>query len=190
MAKPFQEKFFQEKNEPEAIKLKKLDLLDNVENAEIKMLANEDVDEVYNIMRRTLWEVSKQQIVEIIKFGTSYGAYVERMLVGLGLAWPAHYDAKKKKMTAGKANALYIEDIALLLTYEGRGIRKMLVQEREKTAKALGFLYIIAFISSDWPAGSLEDMIKERGNRAEKAYLTDGYKFFRAKEGILAVKEL
>ncbi|MBU0586257.1 hypothetical protein KJ780_01990, partial [Candidatus Micrarchaeota archaeon] len=66
----------------------------------------------------------------------------------------------------------------------------ILVQEREKQGRTKGLQYAIGFISSDWPAGSLEDMIKERGNKMEKIYLQEGYSFVRVKNGILAVKQL
>lgn len=190
MQNPFKEKIIEEKKEPEAAKLRKLDLLSDLESAEIKKLNPEDVDEVYAIMRKTLWEVSKPQILDVIKAGFSYGAYVERMLVGAGLAWEVHYDEKKERIGSGEPNAIFLEDVALLLAYEGRGIRRILVEEREKAARAAGFSYTVAAISPDWPSGSLEDMIKERGNRAEKAYLSQGYEFKRAKDGIIAVKRL
>lgn len=190
MANPFKEKIIEEKKEPEAMKLKKLDLLSDIENVEIKKLEIADVDDVYLIMRKTLWEASKEQVADVIKANMSYGAYVERMLVGAGLAWTAHYNEKKECMAKGEPNALYLEDVALLLAYEGRGIRRILVEEREKEARNNGFQYVLAYISPDWQKGSLEDMIRERGNRIERAYLSQGYRFIRTKDGILAVKKL
>lgn len=190
MQNSFKEKII-EKKEPEAIKLKKLDLLSDFEHVEIKKLNFEDVDEVFKIMHKTLWEVSREQVADVIKAGMSYGAYVERMLVGAGLCWPTRFNEKSKTMVNGKPNALYLEDVALLLTYEGRGIRKMLIEEREKAAKANGFKYTLAYISPDWQRnGVLEDMINERGNKIEKAYFASGYKFIRTKDGILAVKKI
>lgn len=189
MSNPFREKLF-EKKEPEAIKLKKLDLLSTSENAEIKKLDSEDIDEVLLIMHKTLWDVTREQVSGTIQSGMSFGAYVERMLVGAGLAWPTAYDEEKEKITGGEPNAIYLEDVALLLSFEGRGIRKMLVEEREKAGRALGFAFSVAFISSDWPVGGIEDMIKERGNKMERIYLESGYKFVRAENGILAVKKL
>lgn len=192
MSSPFKEKMFDEKRkEPEALRLKKMDLISDLENVEIKKLTMAELDEVHMIMRKTLWEASKQQIIDVLKAGMSYGAYVERMLAGAGLAWSAHYDEKKEKLVPGaEPNAIYLEDVALLLSYEGRGIRTMLVHEREKFGRAAGFQYAIAYISPDWPRGSLEDMILERGNRIEKTYQTEGYHFVRSKDGILAVKRL
>lgn len=192
MLNPFKEFLVEKKEEEEskAIKPKKLDLFNDLENVEIKKLTLAELEEVHIIMRKTLWEVSKQQIANVLSLGMSYGAYVERMLVGAGLAWTASYDEKKKNVTQGEPNAIYLEDVALLLAYEGRGIRQTLIKEREKYASANDYVYTIGYISPDWPRGNLEDMIKERGNRIEKAYLTDGYKFVRTKEGILAVKHL
>lgn len=190
MQNPFKEKTVEEKKEPEAAKLRKMDLLTDLESVEVKKLNPDDVDEVYAIMRKTLWEVGKPQILDVIKAGFSYGAYVERMLAGAGLAWPVFYDEKEERIGSGGPNSVFLEDVALLLAYEGRGIRGILMEEREKAARAAGFAYAIAAISPDWPGGSLEDMIKERGNRMEKAYLSRGYAFKRSKDGILAVKRL
>lgn len=190
MANPFREKIFEEKKETEAPKIKKMELLSDMEHVEIKKLAPADLDNVYALMRKTLWESTKEQIADVIKEGMSYGAYVERMLVGAGLGWPAYYDEKNKEIGKGGPNAIFMEDIALLLSYEGRGIMKMLVEEREKEAKEKGISYAVGFISPDWPKGNLGDMIKERGNRIEKIYLDAGYEFFRTKDGILAVKRL
>lgn len=216
MANPFREKIFEEKKEKEAHKPKKMELLSDMEHVEIKKLAPADLDDVYALMRKTLWESTKEQIADVIKEGMSYGAYVERMLVGAGLGWPAHYDdlqrglpsskqparcktfgkamafpnEKNKEIGKGGPNAIFMEDIALLLSYEGRGIMKMLVEEREKEAKEKGISHAVGFISPDWPKGNLGDMIKERGNRIEKIYLDAGYEFFRTKDGILAVKKL
>ena len=189
MANPFKEKLF-EKKEPEAMKLKKLDLLSMAEHVEIKRLAHEDSEDVHLIMHKTMWEAEKKEIDNIVKENLSYGAYVERMVVAAGLAWAAHYDENGEKLSRGDPNSIYQEDVAILLSYEGRGIRKMLVQEREKAGKAAKFAYSIGYISSDWPVGSLEDMIRERGNKMEKIYLEEGYRFVRAKGGILAVKKL
>ncbi len=191
MGSPFKEKMFDEKRkEPDAMKLRKLALLDDVERAEIKKLTSEDVDQVHIIMRKTLWESTREQVADVIKNGMSFGAYVQRMLVGAGLAWPAHYGEKQAALTQGEPNALYMEDVALLLAYEGKGIREMLIMEREKLAKERNFQYVVAYISPEWPAGELPLMIKERGNRIEKSYLANGYGFVRSKDGVIAVKRL
>ncbi len=190
MANPFREKIFEEKKETEAVKPKKLELLSDFENVEIKKLMLADLDEVFVIMRKTLWESTKEQVADVLKAGMSYGAYVERMLVGAGLAWPAYYDEKRERIAKGESNAVYLEDVALLLAYEGRGIRKILVEEREKEGKTNGLSYAVSYINPDWPAGTLEDLIKERGNRMEKTYFMRGYEFKRGKDGVLAVKKL
>ncbi|MDD5337063.1 MAG: hypothetical protein PHS02_01120 [Candidatus ainarchaeum sp.] len=189
MEVPFKEKNAEQK-EPEAVRLKKLDLLDDFENVEIKKLEAGDRKEVHRIMMKTLWEASEQQVADVIKAGFSYGAYVERMLVGAGLAWQTHFDEERGAMDSGEPNALYMEDVALLLAYEGKGIRKMLIDEREKAAGAAGFHYAIALISPDWKGGALEEMIRERGNKTEKEYLGMGYSFARGKDGIFAIKKL
>ncbi|VVB97950.1 Uncharacterised protein [uncultured archaeon] len=192
MANPFREKIIDEKEKKEpggSLKLMKLQLLSDLENVEIKKLEADDVDEVYLLMRKTLWESTKEQVTDVIKSGMSYGAYVERMLAGAGLAWSARYE-EGKGIVAGENNAIYMEDVALLLAYEGKGIRKMLIEEREKQAKLAGFAYAVAYISPDWPQGDLAGLIKERGNKIEREYLAAGYKFERTKDGIVALKGL
>ena len=59
MANPFKEKLF-EKKEPEAMKLKKLDLLSIAEHVEIKRLAHEDSEDVHLIMHKTMWEAENE----------------------------------------------------------------------------------------------------------------------------------
>lgn len=194
MQNSFREKIIGQKEgrEPVAAKEKKLDLLSNFEHVEIKKLGPEDADEVHKLMRKTLWESTHGQMLEVINSGTSYGAYVGRMLVGVGLSWPAHYDVKKRKIGKGEPNALYLEDVALLLQYEGKGIRRMLVEERERQAKSMGLTYALGYISPNWDeeGRALAGKIAEIGNTMEKEYLSLGYEFIRAKDGILALKKL
>jgi len=189
MQNPFKEKMI-EKKEQADVKPRKLELLSDLEHVEIKKLGQEEVKPIYLVMKKTLWEVGEAQVADVVKSGLSYGAYVERMPVGAGLAWPAFYDEARQSVGEGEPNAIYLEDVALLLAYEGKGIRDMLVAEREKAAKAKGFAYAIAFISPDWKPGDLREMIRERGNKAERAYLAMGYSFVRGRDGILAVKKL
>ncbi|MEW6528473.1 MAG: hypothetical protein AB1391_01145 [Candidatus Micrarchaeota archaeon] len=192
----FKEKIFDEKKEilasskSEMDKPKKLGLFSDLENVEIKKLSLAELDDVYTLMRKTLWEISKQQITDILKLGMSYGAYVERMLVGVGFGWPVFYDEKNGDIVNGEPNAIYLEDVALLLMYEGREIREMLVDEREKCGKASNYVYAVAYISPDWPQGNLEDMIRDRGNKIERVYLGVGYQFIRTANGIIAIKRI
>lgn len=190
MPNPFKEKLIKDNKEPEYQKIRKMDLLAGVEEVEIGKLEPEDADEVHKVMRKALWECAKEEVLGVINYGMSYGAYVERMLVGAGLAWAVHYDEARGEISSGEPNAVFMEDVALLLAYEGKGIRKMLIEEREKEGKSRGFTYAIAYISPDWNEGDIGAQIMETGNRMERAYLSCGYSFKRAKNGVLAVKRL
>lgn len=204
MQNPFKEKLFEQQETQKKVELpkfKKMRAFDDLENMEIKKLEPSDSDDVFMLMKKALWEVSKTQVLDIVKIGFSYGAYVERMLVGVGLASVIYYDEKtgefgqpatdSAEFAAGKnANALFLEEVAFLLAYEGSGIRKLLVEERENAAIANGLSYAIATISSEWSEGNLEDMIKETGNKMEKLYLTQGYSFRKTGDKVIAVKKL
>lgn len=189
MSNFFKEKIFDEK-ELKVVNLKKINLLMDIEEVEIKKLELEDLEEVHKLMQKMFLETTKQQIKEIIEKGMSYGAYVERILVSVGLAWPVHFNEKKEKIIKGEPNAVYLDNVILLLAYEGRGIRKMLINEREKIARAHGLEYAVVFINSEWPKGNLADMIAEQGDAVEKTYLECNYRFIRVKNGILGIKKL
>ena len=159
------------------------------DQTEIKKLTMEDIEDIVKVMRKCSFDVTDKEVSTIIVYDTSFGSYVNRMLIGVGLSWPAHLDLENKIITGRTANALYLEDPAVLLAYEGRGLRRVLVEEREKFAKTNGLKYVIAYLYEDIK-GSVEDHIKEAGNSLEKLYLSEGYKFLRTPKGILAMKEV
>jgi GNAT superfamily N-acetyltransferase len=180
-----------EKKEQKTEKEKKkfIYLLDE-DQVEIKRLVQEDVEEVVKVMRKCAFDVTEKEVSHIIGYNMSFGAYVNRMLIGVGLSWPAKFDIKQKKIVGGEPNALYLEDPAVLLAYEGRGIRRILLKEREKEAKNRNFSYTVAYLSEDLPKGSIEDYIKESGSQLEKLYLSENYEFLRTERGIIAIKKL
>ena len=180
----------QEKEEKKEITPKKkfLYLLDE-DQTEIKKLNSEDIEDAVKVMRKCAFDVTDKEVANIIQYNTSFGCYVNRMLIGVGLAWPAYLDITDKKIKNGTANALYIEDPAVLLSYEGRGIRRILVQTRENEAKASNYKYIIAYLSEDIPKEEINDYIKEAGSQLEKLYLSENYNFFKTDRGVMALKE-
>ncbi|MEM2948457.1 MAG: hypothetical protein QXY05_04365 [Candidatus Anstonellales archaeon] len=194
MANPFTKKEEEVKAPPAAKKKRTYDLAVDEEEAEIKKLDIDDFEDVISIMRRAMFEIGKaeaKQIEEILKLGASYGAYVDRMLVAVGLAWPISFDRATKVIGKGPANALYLEDVALLLAYEGKGIRQKLVKAREDEARALGLKYAVAIASEEVPKEeNVIEVIKERGTKIEKVYLERGYSFFKSKIGLIAFKEV
>lgn len=164
-------------------------LLDE-EEVEIKRLTMEDVDECVKVMRKCAFDVTEVEVGNIVKYEKSFGATVNRMIVGVGLSWPAYLDPKQMIITNSQPNALYLEDPAVLLTYEGRGVRRILLKEREKEAVQSQYEYAIGYLYEDIPKENIADYITEAGSQLEKLYLSEEYKFIRTEKGILAFKKL
>lgn len=177
------------KKEKEGPKVKFLHLLDE-EEVEVKKLGKEDIEVCVKVMRRCAFDVTESEVGNILAYGKSFGATVNRMLIGVGLGWPAKLDLEKKVITSGDPNSLYMEDPAVLLAYEGRGIRRILLKEREKETIRSDLKYSIGYLYEDIPKGSIESYIREAGSQLEKLYLSESYEFFRTEKGILAFKKL
>ena len=178
-----------EENQPKLKKKPVLQLWDE-DQIEVKKLEEEDVDDILPVLRKCTFEVTRKEISGIISFNMSFACYVNRMVVGVGLAWTARYDPDRKSIVTGEPNAVYFEDPAVLLAYEGRGVRRILLRSREKESKSKSFEYGISYISEDLPKEGVESYIKEAGSQLEKLYLSEGYSFFKTKDGLLAVKRL
>jgi len=126
-----QETKIEEKDEEEKVKPKFIHLLDEDE-VEVKRLEEKDIEEAVKVMRKCAFDVTETEVRNIVEYEKSYGATVNRMLIGIGLAWPAKLDFETREILGGDPNALYLEDPAVLLAYEGRGIRRILLKEREQ----------------------------------------------------------
>jgi len=170
-------------------KKKFIHLLDE-EEVEVKKLTKDDIEECVKVMRKCAFDVTEAEVGNIVVYGTSFAATVNRMIVGVGLSWPASYSIEDKSIRSGDPNALYLEDPAVLLAYEGRGIRRILVKEREKEIERRSLTHAIAYLYEDIPKGSIGDYILEAGSQLEKLYLSEGYEFHRTEKGILAVKRI
>jgi len=188
-AEPDTKKEILKEEKKEEKKKEFLHLLDE-DQVEVKKLDTEDLEDVVKIMRKCAFDVTEKEVEKIIEYGMSFGCYVNRMLIGVGLGWPASYDNEKRNITGGEYNSLYLEDPAVLLMYEGRGIRRILLREREKSAMEKNLIYTIAYLSEDIPKGSAVEYIKEAGSQLEKLYLSEDYEFFRTDRGVLAVKKV
>ena len=153
------------------------------EKVEIKRLEMEDLEDVILILRKAQFQIGekeKKTIEDILKEGISYGAYVDRMLVAVALAWKVGFDGES--LIEG-SNAVYIEEIALLTAYEGKGIREKLIEAIEKESEE----YIVGYAGE-----SVEDIDRylESPNRLAKAYAKLGYKFRNMGEMLVAVKRV
>lgn len=189
--KPDEKEQKEEKEEEKKEKPLKFVRLFDEDQIEIKLLGSDDVEPAVAVMKKCAFEVTKEEVFKIIFYGLSYGCYDNRMLIAVGLSWPTTYDPERKTLVSSeKNNALYLEEPAVLLMYEGRGLRKILVEEREKLAKARGLKYVVSLLEKDTPRISIEDYIKESGSQLEKIYLERGYKFIPTEYGVLAVKKV
>ena len=194
-----EEKFAEKKEEvkkeekkPEVEEKKKakfVHLLDE-DQVEIKCLDSEDLEDAVKIMQRCSFEVTEDEVKKVISYKMSFGCYVYRMLIGLGLCWPTSFESEKRTIISDSHNALYLEEPAVLLMYEGRGIRRILLSARERSAISSNFRYAIAYLSEDIPKGNVVDYIKEGGTQLEKLYLSEEYEFFKTEKGVLAVKRV
>lgn len=165
-------------------------LLDEDE-VEVKKLTMEDIEDCVKVMRKCAFDVTEAEVGNIVEYEKSFAATVNRMVVGVGLSWPAHLDIDGKKITSGEPNALYLEDPAVLLAYDGRGIRRILLKEREREARASGLRYTMGYLYEDIPQGdNIAHYITEAGSALEKVYLMEEYEFFRTEKGILAFKKI
>ena len=179
----------EKKTEEEPKKKSFVKLLDE-DQVEIKKLDPEDSEDALKVMRKCSFDVTQGEIETILRYGFSYGCYVNRMLIGVGLAWSAHLDVETKTVKSGSSNALYLEDPAVLLAYEGRGIRRILLKAREDAAQSKLMKFSIAYLYEDVPKGEIVSLIKEAGSQLEKLYLSESYSFFKTEKGILAFKQL
>ncbi len=179
----------EKKQEKEIPKKRFIQLLDE-EEVEIKRLDSEDIEDCTKVMRKCAFDVTESEVGNIVDYGKSFGATVNRMIVGVGLAWPAKLDSHNKKITTGEPNSLYLEDPAVLLAYEGRGIRRILLKEREDEANRSQLKYTIGYLYEDIPKDNISEYITEAGSALEKLYLSEGYEFYRTEKGILAFKEV
>lgn len=178
-----------EEEKPPALKRKLPEMVPDIEHIEIKRLAPADVEEATLVLRKCTVETNEQEVESIIKEGLSYGAYVDRMLVGVGLAWVSSYDPKKKALKGNHRNAAYIEEIVVLLQYEGMGIRSKILQAIENEAQLIGLNYTIALITPGVPESS-ESSVTHYGTKTEKVLVQRGYELNPTHEGLLAVKDL
>jgi hypothetical protein len=163
----------------------------DMEEAEVKLLEKSDVEEAGKVMRKCLFSVTDKEIEAIIAKGMSYGAFVDRMLVAVALSWAVRFNPDTKDFEQGQDNAVFLEDDAILLAYEGKGIRELLIEKREEEGTARRLKYAVAITSQAQAAGeSVSETVKQRGNKTEKALLKKEYKFFKTKNGVIAYRNL
>ncbi len=195
MVDVFKEKDLKKISEkPKALERKKFKAVEvDSEEAQLKKLSVEDLDDVIVVMRKAMFEIGRnevKEIKEILGMDMSYGAYVEGFLVGVGLAWPVHFDEAYKAFTDEEANAIFLSEVALLLSYEGKGIREKLIKIREKEGVSRGFEYAVAIVGENPKEDDIVEVIKQRGTREERAFLSLNYKFAKSGNGLLAFKPL
>ena len=162
------------------------------EEVEVKQLSVSDFEAVYPVLQKCLFSAEPTEVKEALSKNLSYGGYVDRILVAVGLAWPINFDPDTVEFYDAEPNAVFLEDDAILLQYEGKGLRKLLIEKREERARELGFKYSVTIL--DLPDTSKEEDIntifRKRGNKTEKILLSSGYKFIKQEDRIVAYKLL
>ncbi|MFA5411865.1 MAG: hypothetical protein WC350_00765 [Candidatus Micrarchaeia archaeon] len=162
----------------------------DIEEAEIKRLKPEDSEEVTNIMQKCLFAVTEDEVREVLKRNMSYGAYVGRMLVAVGLAWGTAYNPTNLQLETGYTNAIFLEDDAVLLPYEGKGLRELLVDHREMEGRAREFQFAVTLTTPLNPDGNLDEIVAQRGTKTERVLMKAGYRFYKTQAGVIAVKQI
>ena len=172
---------------PKQVKKKKFHSPIDVEEVEIKKLGEKDVDEATRVMRKCMFTVSEEEIARIVEKGMSYGAFVDRILVGVALSWGVRFNPQTREFEEGEENSLFLEDDAILLAYEGRGIRELLIEKREEEGQERGFSHVVAITSQFNPEEeNVGKVIEQRGNKTEKVLQRRGYRFAKTKNGVVA----
>jgi hypothetical protein len=111
--------------------------------------------------------------------------------VSVGLSWEVRFNTETLEFEEGEGNAIFLEDDAVLLAYEGRGLRELLIEKREEEGKERGKEYAVAITSSINPNDSnLGDAMRQRGNKTEKALIRRGYAFSKTQNGVVAYKKI
>lgn len=163
----------------------------NIEEVEIKKLGKEDVEESAKVMRKCLFTVTDREVGEVVARDMSYGAFVDRILVSVGLSWEVRFNPETKEFEEGEPNAIFLEDDAILLAYEGRGIRELLIEKREEEGRERGKEYAVAITSTINPnEPKLSEAMMQRGNKTEKVLIRRGYVFAKTPNGLIAFKKL
>lgn len=187
----FKSEILEEESKPKQQKKKKFHTPIDMEEVEVKKLDAEDAEETARVMRKCIFTVTDDEVLDIIRRGMSYGAFVDRILVGVALSWGVSFNPETRDFEEAEENALFLEDDAILLAYEGRGIRELLIEKREEEGQARGFRYAVAITSQFNPDDkSVREVVKQRGNKTEKTLLKRGYKFVKTQNGVVAYKEL
>jgi len=174
---------------PRETKKKKFHSPIDVEEVEIKKLDVDDVEEATRVMRKCMFTVDENEIKGIVEKNLSYGAFVDRILVGVALSWGVRFNPETREFEEGEENALFLEDDAILLAYEGRGIRELLIEKREEEGKEDGFAYAVAITSQFNPdEENVGKVMEQRGNKTEKVLMRRGYEFVKTRNGVVAYK--
>ena len=188
---------FKEKSEEKTEKLqthlpKKITKNRDWEEVEVKLLSVSDFDAVYPVLQKCLFAAEPDEVKEALSKNLSFGAYVDRILVAVGLAWPINFDPETMDFYNSEPNAVFLEDDAVLLQYEGKGLRKLLIEKREEKAKNSGFKYSVTILEvPDTSSGEdINTIFSKRGNKTEKLLLSMGYKFIKQEDRIIAFKQI
>lgn len=127
-------------------------------NVEIRSLTLNDLKDAMKVFKDAEFDITKGEVEHILQFNMSQGAFVNRGLIAVGLAWPANFDPNDVNLTISDTpNAMYLEDVAVFKKFEGRRIRSMLITSRENESIKRGLDYVVTQESND---PMLKDLIE------------------------------
>ena len=166
----------------------------DTEEIELKILTEEDIEDIVEVFKKVMVTIGNEElrgIREVLKEQLSFGAYVDRMLVGFILGWKICFDKDSKSIaTCDNPNTLYMEDIAVLNEYEAKGVRKALLLEMEKVSKEKGIPFLLTIVGDNPKEEDIIKKIEEGGTKHTKLLLEKGYKFFKSEHGLVAYKKI
>ncbi len=156
---------------------------------EIKLLDESDLKLVFKFLIERGSTVKKQQLRKLLSYKETYGAFVERRLVGVLVGEIIGYDGEE--IYDEGDNALFIYEPIIDDFYEGKGlVVQLLTHSMKKAVQNRGVEYIVCQLDDVLPPTNLEDVLKERGSKFGQILLKFGFEFIPYDDYTLAVKQI
>jgi len=159
---------------------------------EIKKLDVSDLEDVEEFLVRVGGlELEKKELRKVLAEGLSGGAFVGRMLVGVGLGREILIDPESLRIVEeGGVPSLLMDVPRIRLGYEGKGIREALIKLRERLAKSRGLRYSVGVLEGEYSWMNPVEEIKLKGIKTDNLYLLLGYEIVVWEDEFLAIKVL
>ncbi len=162
-------------------------------DVEIKLLEEEDIDDVLHFLSHQHIDATKEEVLDVIKDKASYGAYVNRQLIGLVLSWPVCFERETKDLhnceEGEVANALYIQTIDVNDMYKDSGAYRALLEAEAEKASELKLKFLMVLFEGKIK-GPIEAYINGEATYKERFFYNEGFMFFNHVYGILAIRRV